>query len=105
MQASELARAVGYLIAHELTAHQREVLLALTIDEITAHDLATRLHSTPGAVYKTLHDARRKLKYKLPPDQQLPRFSTPRPLRSGRASQPPEWPRPCLRRWAGTDDR
>ena len=64
MQASELARAVGYRIAHELTAHQREVLLALTIDEITPHDLATRLHSTPGAVYKTLHDARRKLKHK-----------------------------------------
>src|SRR5690349_2222934 len=41
-EASELARAVGYLIAHQLTAHQREVLLALTIDEITANDLATR---------------------------------------------------------------
>jgi RNA polymerase sigma-70 factor, ECF subfamily len=83
MQAGELARAVGYLIAHELTAHQREVLLALTIDEITAHDLATRLHSTPGAVYKTLHDARRKLKHKLPPDQQLVRSDHPASVASG----------------------
>jgi len=36
----------------------------ITIRAATAHDLATRLHSTPGAVYKTLHDARRKLKHK-----------------------------------------
>jgi RNA polymerase sigma-70 factor, ECF subfamily len=77
IEASELARAVGYLIAHELTAHQREVLLALTIDEITANDLATRLHSTRGAVYKTLHDARRKLEHELWPDQQPARRTHP----------------------------
>jgi RNA polymerase sigma-70 factor, ECF subfamily len=76
-EASELARAVGYLIAHELTAHQREVLLALTIDEVPANDLATRLHSTPGALYKTLHDARRKLTRQLPPDHQLARCESP----------------------------
>ncbi len=70
-EASELARTVGDLIAHELTAHQREVLLALTIEEVAAKDLATRLHSTPGAVYKTLHDARRKLKHKLALDREL----------------------------------
>jgi RNA polymerase sigma-70 factor (ECF subfamily) len=61
-EGSELARTLGRLIAHELTAHQREVLIALTIDEVGAKSLADRLHSTPGAVYKTLHDARRKLR-------------------------------------------
>lgn len=58
----ELARTVGRLIAVELTAHQREVLLAMAVDETPAAQLATRLDSTPGALYKTLHDARAKLR-------------------------------------------
>ena len=41
------------------------MLLALTIDEVTAKSLAVRLDSTPGALYKTLHDARRKLRHEL----------------------------------------
>jgi RNA polymerase sigma-70 factor, ECF subfamily len=61
----ELARTVGRLIAEELTAHQREVLLAMTIDEVPTDRLAVRLHSTPGALYKTLHDARGKLRQQL----------------------------------------
>lgn len=63
--AGELARTLGRLITHELTAHQREVLLALAIDGVAVRDLATRLDSTPGALYKTLHDARGKLKRQL----------------------------------------
>jgi RNA polymerase sigma-70 factor (ECF subfamily) len=66
-EASELARTLGYLIAHELTGHQRDVLLALTVEEITTKKLAARLDSTPGALYKTLHDARRKLRRELAP--------------------------------------
>jgi hypothetical protein len=50
------------VIATDLTPHQREVLLALTIEETSAKALAARLDSTPGALYKTLHDARRKLR-------------------------------------------
>jgi RNA polymerase sigma-70 factor (ECF subfamily) len=61
----ELARTVGRLIADELTAHQREVLLAMAIDEVPANRLAVRLHSTPGALYKTLYDARAKLRAEL----------------------------------------
>lgn len=61
-EARELARGVGELIAHELTAHQREVLVALTIDGVAPKELALRLNSSPGALYKTLHDARRKLR-------------------------------------------
>ncbi len=64
-EAGELARTLGGLIAHELTAHQREVLIAMTIDEVTGKDLAARLDSTPGALYKTLHDARGKLRQQL----------------------------------------
>jgi RNA polymerase sigma-70 factor (ECF subfamily) len=61
-EAGELARTVGGLITHELTPHQRRVLIALAINETPAKALAERLHSTPGALYKTLHDARRKLR-------------------------------------------
>jgi RNA polymerase sigma-70 factor, ECF subfamily len=64
-EGSELARTVGRLIAEELTVHQREVLLAMTIDEVPTDRLAASLHSTPGALYKTLHDARSKLRQEL----------------------------------------
>ena len=57
VEASELARSVGRLIAHELTPHQREVLIALTIEETSANALAARLDSTPGAA---LQDAPRR---------------------------------------------
>jgi RNA polymerase sigma-70 factor (ECF subfamily) len=60
--ARESARALARLIAHELTAHQREVLIALVIDGVATPELARRLDTTSGALYKTLHDARRKLK-------------------------------------------
>lgn len=61
----DLARTVGRLIAERLTARQREVLLAMTVDEVPADRLARRLDSTPGALYKALHDARAKLREEL----------------------------------------
>ncbi len=64
-QIGELARTVGRLIAQDLTARQREVLIAMAIDGEPAADLAARLHCTPGALYKTLHDARVKLRHQL----------------------------------------
>lgn len=82
-EASELARSLGYLIAHELTDHQREVLLALTIEEVTTAKLAARLDCTPGALYKTLHDARRKLTRKLATEQAADDRQQPRIHRAG----------------------
>lgn len=67
IEARELARSVGRLIATDLTPHQREVLVSLAIEETSAKALAARLDSTPGALYKTLHDARRKLRAGLAP--------------------------------------
>jgi RNA polymerase sigma-70 factor (ECF subfamily) len=64
-EVTDLADRLGELIVHELTGHQREVLLALAVDGVDAKDLAARIDSTPGALYKTLHDARRKLKHGL----------------------------------------
>jgi RNA polymerase sigma-70 factor (ECF subfamily) len=60
--ASESARHLIRLIAEDLTAHQRDVLIAMAIRGVATDDLARRLETTPGALYKTLHDARGKLK-------------------------------------------
>ncbi len=60
--ACESAGTLARLIADELTPHQREVLIALAIHGVATEDLARRLDTTSGAIYKTLHDARRKLK-------------------------------------------
>jgi RNA polymerase sigma-70 factor, ECF subfamily len=64
-EATDLADRLGELIVHDLTSHQREVLVALAVDGIDPKDLAARIDSSPGALYKTLHDARRKLKHGL----------------------------------------
>ena len=45
-----------------LTPHQRGVLVALAVNGVPIDVLAERLGTTRGALYKTLHDARRKLR-------------------------------------------
>jgi RNA polymerase sigma-70 factor (ECF subfamily) len=45
-----------------LTGHQREVLVALALNGVPLDVLADRLNTTRGALYKTLHDARQKLR-------------------------------------------
>ena len=57
----ELLWKVNDLIANRLTPHQRTVLIAIAIDGVSAATLAIELGTTPGAIYKTVHDARRKL--------------------------------------------
>jgi RNA polymerase sigma-70 factor (ECF subfamily) len=52
-------------IRETLTPHQREVLVALALNGVPIDVLAERLGSTRGALYKTLHDARRKLRARL----------------------------------------
>ncbi len=60
--APELLRAIARGIEQRLTPHQREVLLALAVDGVPIDVLAERLETTRGALYKTLHDARRNLR-------------------------------------------
>ena len=45
-----------------LTAHQRDVFAALALNGVPIDVLAERLGTTRGALYKALHDARRKLR-------------------------------------------
>jgi RNA polymerase sigma-70 factor, ECF subfamily len=59
---SELLRAVQEGIREALTPRQRDVLLSLVLNEVPIDVLAERLGTTRGALYKTLHDARRKLR-------------------------------------------
>jgi RNA polymerase sigma-70 factor (ECF subfamily) len=59
---AELLRAVQSAIADVLTPHQRSVLVALALNGVPIDVLAERLNTNRGALYKTLHDARRKLR-------------------------------------------
>ena len=61
-EAAQLARAVEGAIDSELTPHQRRVVLALLVEQVPIDVLADRLGSTRNALYKTLHDARRRLR-------------------------------------------
>jgi RNA polymerase sigma-70 factor (ECF subfamily) len=61
-EAGELLGAVAGAIRDQLTPHQRRVLVAITLDGVPIDVLAERLGTTRGALYKTLHDARRKLR-------------------------------------------
>jgi RNA polymerase sigma-70 factor (ECF subfamily) len=64
-ETAELLRAVQDAITTVLTPHQRAVLVAITLQDIPIDVLAERLSTTRGALYKTLHDARRKLRAQL----------------------------------------
>jgi RNA polymerase sigma-70 factor (ECF subfamily) len=59
---AELLRALTDCIGEELTPHQRRVLVSLAIDGVPIDVLAERLDSNRNALYKTLHDARRRLR-------------------------------------------
>ena len=53
----DLREAIG-----ELTPHQQRVFVALALNEVPIDVLAERLGTSRGALYKTLHDARRNLR-------------------------------------------
>ena len=59
---SELLTTLQSAIGNVLTPHQRRVLIALALNGVPIDVLADRLNTTRGALYKTLHDARRKLR-------------------------------------------
>jgi RNA polymerase sigma-70 factor, ECF subfamily len=62
LEQSELLRTLQGGIADSLTQHQRRVLVALALNGVPIDVLADRLGTTRGALYKTLHDARGKLR-------------------------------------------
>jgi RNA polymerase sigma-70 factor, ECF subfamily len=62
LEDAELLGVLQVAVRDRLTAHQREVFCALALNGVPIDVLAERLGTTRGALYKTLHDARRKLR-------------------------------------------
>ncbi len=61
MQA-EVQKVIREVIRQELTERQRQVLVLMVFQEVPLDEVARHLGSNRNAVYKLLHDARRKLK-------------------------------------------
>ena len=61
-ESNEVLGAIGKALESELSPHQREVLVAVALNGVPIDVLAERLNSTRGALYKTIHDARKKLR-------------------------------------------
>jgi RNA polymerase sigma-70 factor, ECF subfamily len=62
VETSDLLAALGEGIEQQLSPHQREVLVAIALNDVPIDVLAERLNTTRGALYKTIHDARHKLR-------------------------------------------
>jgi RNA polymerase sigma-70 factor (ECF subfamily) len=65
VQNAELMRAIAGAIERDLSPNQREILVAIAFDGVPIDVLAERRSTTRGALYKSLHDARRKLRARL----------------------------------------
>jgi RNA polymerase sigma-70 factor, ECF subfamily len=65
VESAELFRALRDAIAEELTPRQRQVFVAVALNDVEIDVVADQLSSTRGAIYKVLHDARAKLRHRL----------------------------------------
>ncbi len=61
----ELIDALGIAVDEVLTEHQREVFVAVALNGVPIDIVAAQLGAGRGAIYKTLHDARRNLRARL----------------------------------------
>jgi RNA polymerase sigma-70 factor (ECF subfamily) len=61
-ESHELLQGIGRIMRDELTGRQRTVLIEIAVNGTSTAALAERLDSTPGAIYKSLHDARLKVR-------------------------------------------
>jgi len=64
-ESNELLGSISSAIETELSPYQREVLVAVALNDVPIDVLAERLNTTRGALYKTIHDARKKLRSQL----------------------------------------
>lgn len=62
LEKAEFLRTLQEAVRNDLSPRQREVLVAVTLNDVPIDVLAQRLQTSRGALYKTLHDARRKLR-------------------------------------------
>ena len=61
-QRQEMWDVIRDVVAQELTQRQRDVLNQLVLNGANAEEVAKRMGTSAGALYKMTHDARRKLK-------------------------------------------
>ncbi len=61
----DLARALRRAVEQELTDHQRRIFTAVVVDGVPLDALVDRLGTSRNAIYKTMFDARRKLRASL----------------------------------------
>ena len=71
-EATDLAAALGRAMDVALTPHQRRVTIALLVDGVPIDVLAERLGTNRNALYKTVHDARSRLRAHLIASGHLP---------------------------------
>lgn len=64
LEIRDLLHAVSHAL-DQLSTRQRTVLVAIAINGVPTERLAGEFQCTPGAIYKSLHDARAKLKLHL----------------------------------------
>jgi len=62
LEMKELFAALKEAIADDLSPNQREVLVAIALNDVPVDVLAARRGTSRGAIYKTMHDARQKLR-------------------------------------------
>jgi RNA polymerase sigma-70 factor (ECF subfamily) len=61
-QWNDLVAALKHAVHNELTPHQRRVFVAIVLNSVPLDALVLELDSTRNAIYKTMFDARRKLR-------------------------------------------
>ncbi len=61
-EGGDLVRAVRRALESALTPHQRTIMLALLVEQVPIDVLAERLGTTRNTLYKTVHDARQRLR-------------------------------------------
>jgi RNA polymerase sigma-70 factor, ECF subfamily len=61
----EVSEMIREVIEQELTEKQRKVLILMVFDEVPMDEVVRQLDTNRNAIYKMLHDARRKLKSNL----------------------------------------
>ena len=61
----EVQRTIQDVIKHDLTEKQRHVLTLMIFNEVPLDEVARYMGTNRNAVYKTLHDARRKIRNSL----------------------------------------
>jgi RNA polymerase sigma-70 factor (ECF subfamily) len=68
----DLVAALRETVDHELTEHQRRIFVAIVLNGVPLDALVVELGSNRNAIYKTLFDARRKLRAALVTNGYLP---------------------------------